>query len=215
MRRVHAQMVRDYQQSGMYSSLVKQGVISAQRAREIINSVRTGRTKPSKLNLDTTDPAQWLLLTDSGQSYAILYDQKIYDLPEKMLDQSNHWANKMIIAMVTVAGTQQIFVNRTYGPPRIQSLLLEVMLNAELDQPVVLEPDQYNWVKRLEPALQTEKITDSVGGGKPRTQYRVQLTKPTLHWQTMAQHEQQYRKNHDKYDEMYVRILEMAEALAD
>lgn len=210
MRRVHAQMVRDYQQSGMYSFLVKQGTISAARAREIINSVRTGRTTKTNLNLDTTDPRDWLLLTDEDASYALLYDRKIYDLPPNMLE--THWTENMIIGMVAIGGNKNYFIDRSYGTPKIKSFLLEVILNGE-PEPIILEPETYTLLKRMESKLQVKNITGDAGGGVPRPQVQVKLVQPTLNWQAMSNRENMYRKKRDPYGEMYSRILEIAESL--
>lgn len=210
MRRVHAQQVRDYQQSGMYSFLVKQGTISAARAREIINSVRTGRTTKSNLNLDTTDPRDWLLLTDENASYAVLYDRKIYDLPPNMLE--THWTENMIIGMVAIGGSKNYFIDRSYGTPKIKSFLLEVILNGE-PEPIILEPEMYELAKRMEPKLEVKRITGDAGGGVPRPQIQVKLAQPTLNWQAMSNRENMYRKKRDPYGEMYSRILEIAESL--
>ena len=87
-----------------------------------------------------------------------------------------------------------------------------MILNGE-PEPIILEPETYTLLKRMESKLQVKNITGDAGGGVPRPQVQVKLAQPTLNWQAMSNRENMYRKKRDPYGEMYSRILEIAESL--
>lgn len=203
-KRMHSEMVRDYVSSGMYSYLVNNGVITVERAKEIIDSVSLKRPhKKDTLNLNTSNPNDWLVMINDSVSYAIIYDKKIYDLPEEMLDGS-HWEDRFIKGSIAIGGREPYHLTGTAGDPKIKAYLIEIMLNGEIGSPLVLDPDEYNLVKDL-----TGLDVSDAGQGK----YLCTLPQPTLNLRKISNTETRYRKRFDKYDEMYHRITELADSM--
>ena len=211
IKRVHSAMVRDYMSSGMYSHLVNQGIITVDRAKQIIDSISATKPKPDDIDLNTNDPADWLITGDD--SYILIYDRKFYDLPPQYMDTGNHWVERYVKGFVAVGGRQQFFVDRIYGDTKIRSFLIEALMNTS-QEPLLLEQDQYQLIERLEPVLNTQQVEGRVNG-PPRPMIQVQLTKLTVDINAMFNQEKSYRDNRDQYDEIYIRILELAESLSE
>ena len=89
LHRVWSKMVREYMESGFYSHLVRNGHITAEKAKSIMSSIGE-RTKQSQANYNTKNPKDWLLMTD-GARFAMLYDKKIYDVDEPDADNMQMW----------------------------------------------------------------------------------------------------------------------------
>lgn len=212
-RRVHAEMVRDYMASGMYSHLVNTGVISSERAKEIISSIGERSRRPPQKNLNTNDPRDWLIMTDSGSSYVIVYDKKIYDMGEEFLDNSNaYWTEKFIIAMVAIGGPDNFTtIDRSYGPEKIVIKMIEILLNGEYPNPIYLEENVTNILKNM----MGDKLNTEAVKKENRTMYKCWIDKPTVNIQSIIKIEQATRKKHDQYDELKTRIQEIAESLAE
>lgn len=211
-RRVHTAMVREYMSSGMYSHLVNTGILTKERAKEIINSISKNNKKPTQKNLNTTNPEDWLLMTDSGQSYAILYDKKIYQLDKDYIDTSDYWVEKFIIGMVGIGGPDNFnTIDRTYGSIKVVGKLVGILINGEYPKPIYLEQDMFNIVKTtMGDNLNNEKITK-----ENRTMYKCWVDSPTVNISGFMMQENNIRKKYDQYDELKVRIQELAESLAN
>lgn len=209
--RVHDEMVREYLSSGFYSHLVKTGQITAGRAKEIIAGVQP-KKQPQQRNLNTADPKDWLLMTNS-QSFVILYDKKLYELEDLDDDDIQHWIDRHIIGMASLAsmgGDSSAWVNRTYGPDRIKGFLLAALLQMEPGEPIRMEPDE----AQLAANHLGDKLKE-VPKQRPGDfdQYYVENRDKT--WRYMGNQEQQYRKHRDPYGEWYARIIEWAESLGN
>lgn len=211
-RRVHTKMVREYMSSGFYSYLVKNSIITTERAREIINSISERQSTKTQKNLNTKNPEDWIIMTDDGQSYAILYDKKIYELDNDYIDKNDYWVNNFIIAMVGIGGPARFnFVERTYGPKKIVAKLYEILINGEYPEPIYLEEDQYNSIKNI----MGNKLNSKPVKVETRTMYKCWVDNPTVNVKSISNSEQKIRKKYDQYDEMKVRIQELAESLAN
>jgi len=211
-RRVHTKMVREYMSSGFYSYLVKNGIITADRAKEIINSIGERQSKKPEKNLNTNNPDDWLIMTDDGQSYAILYDKKIYELDSDYIDENTYWVDNFIIAMVGIGGPARFnFVERTYGPKKIVTKLYEILINGEYPEPIFFEEEQYNSIKNI----MGNKLNSKPVKVETRTMYKCWVDNPTVNVKSISNSEQKIRKKYEQYDEMKVRIQELAESLAN
>lgn len=210
-RRVHSEMVRDYMASGMYSYLVNSDVISKERAKEIINSISDKKSKPKQKNLNTNNPEDWLIMTDSGSSYVILYDKKIYDLEKDYIDTSNYWVEQFIIGMVAIGGLDNFTtIDRRYGSDKIVIKLIEILINGEYPKPIYFEEDIANLLK----TMMGEKLNMEPVTKENRTMYKCWVDRPTLNISQIMKNEKNIRRKYDQYDEMKYRIQELAESLA-
>lgn len=209
-RRVHSEMVRDYMASGMYSYLVNSDVISKERAKEIINSISDKKSKPKQKNLNTNNPEDWLIMTDSGSSYVILYDKKIYDLEKDYIDTSNYWVEQFIIGMVAIGGLDNFTtIDRRYGSDKIVIKLIEILINGEYPKPIYFEEDIANLLK----TMMGEKLNMEPVTKENRTMYKCWVDRPTLNISQIMKNEKNIRRKYDQYDEMKYRIQELAESL--
>jgi len=212
LRRVHAAWVRDYMESGFYSHLVKTKQITVGQARTVIQSVRADRPpKTQQKNYDTSNPRDWLMMSD-GQSFAILYDKKIYEIEDPDWHENQWLIDRFIIGMASLSdyGTgSPPMINRVYGVnDQVKARMLEVLMNQMVGHYIRMD-DEYAAILRshmgrafqMEPPLQK--------GGYPK----YYTNQETVDWKRPARVEQQYRKRFDPYDEWYARIIDWAENL--
>ena len=210
-RRVHSEMVRDYMSSGMYSHLVNTGVITKERAKEIINSISDKKSKQKQKNLNTNNPEDWIIMTDSGSSYVILYDKKIYELEDDYIDTSNYWVEQFIIAMVAIGGPDNFTtIDRSYGSDKVVTKLIEILISGEYPKPIYFEEDVANRIK----TMMGEKLNMEPVTKERRTMYKCWVDNPTVNISQLMNLEKNIRQKYDQYDEMKYRIQELAESLA-
>lgn len=208
IRAVHADAVREYMRSGFYTHLVKQGTITKDRVWDIISSIPQRGPKQPEKNLNMNDPRDWLLMTDED-SHAIIYDRKIYDL----LDDDPRWdywveqAIKGMISLGSFGTSDHPFVSRISGSDRTKAYLLELVLNFEIGGKIRLDPDEAVLVqRRIGDALHHQPTP---GPSDPDLYW---IEGPTMKVAGLGDPERRYRKQHDQYDEIYHRIMELADA---
>lgn len=202
-KRVHAQMVRNYMESGFYSYLVKNEIISAGKAKAIINSIKVDRPKKDNKNLSSNDPNNYLVMTD-GSSYAVMYDKNILKLD---FDADDYWVETFIKGFISIGGTNKnmIWIEKTYGTNQIVSKLLEIILTGELGEKILMEKDEFEKYGNIK-GIQTENFENRI---------YVWLTNPNINVNKLIYSEKKVRKPHDPYDEIKYRIHELAEQMAN
>jgi hypothetical protein len=202
-KRVHSQMIRDYMESGFYSHLIKSGVISVGRAKEIISSIKTSRPKKDDKNLSSDDPKNWVVLTD-GSTYAVLYDRGLLKLD---FDKDEYWISNFIKGFISIGGSNpnMIWIEKTYGNDNIVGKLLEILLSGEVGEKILLEEDEYKRFGTI-PNLKTKKAE--------RNRIYVWLEYSNINVNRLVQLELRIRKPIDPYDEKRHRIQELAEQIA-
>lgn len=209
--RVHDEMVREYLSSGFYSYLVKTKQITANRAKAIISGIQPRKTHP-KRNLDTSNPQDWLLLTD-GSSYSVLYDKKIYELDDIDSDDVRHWVDRHIIGIVSIASygsDVSPWVNRAYGRDKIKAFLLTSLLQMEPGQSIRMNQSEAELTKSV---IGNDLIEVPSNRPGDSVAYYTNTTNPV--WNHMMNQERKYRKTVDPYGEWFSRILSWAENLGD
>lgn len=201
-KRVHSQMVRNYMESGFYSHLVKSGVITPTRAKQIISSIKTNRPKKDNKNLSSDNPENWIIYTD-GSTFAILYDKGLYDLD---FEKDEYWIESFIKGFISVGGSNKnmIWIEKTYGKDNIVTKLLEILLNGELGERILLEKSEYEKYKNIK-GLKSKEFESRIF---------VWLETPTLNINRIIQKELKIRKPRDPYDEILYRLHETAEQMA-
>ena len=209
--RVHDKMVREYMSSGFYSYLVKTGQMSMDKVKKIIGGIQPQKQYPQK-NLNTGDPKDWLLMSD-GQSYAILYDKKLFELDDIDNDDSRYWINRYIIGMADIRSYGKDYptwINHTLGTDKIKGFLIASLLQMDVGDVISMNDDELKLAQNyLGDGVIKKKESDEEW---PTTGYYVETD--TGIWKQMAQIEKRYRKQFDPYNEWYARILEYAESLA-
>jgi hypothetical protein len=97
--KVHREFVRDALNNGTYSAYVREGKMSMDRVKEIIQSAQLAmRPKKSDQNLNSNDPKDWMLYV-GGYGDFIMYDKKLKDTIE---DPHGFWSEKMMKGYVLV-----------------------------------------------------------------------------------------------------------------
>jgi hypothetical protein len=207
-RRVHSQMVRDYMESGFYSYLVKNDVITSARVKAIVGSILSRPSKQKQKNLDTTNTSDWIIMTDEGSSYVIVYDKKLYQFTKDDIDYNDYWIEKFIIGMVGIGGSDKFtYIDRKYGPDNVISKSIEILINGEYPKPVYLEESEYNLIRNKN--IKSEKINKN-----NNVMYKCWVNSPTVNIKQISNKEKKIRQKYDEYDELRYRIHEIAESLA-
>lgn len=202
--RVHAEFVRDALKFGIYTNMVKDGSITVARVKEIINSAVKIKQNNSNIDLDSSNPKNWLLYV--GKNDFIVYDKKIKDID---IDDPkyNYFSDNMIKGLVHIVNNNGAFLHNfgaeTIGLRRfLISCAVEYCNNNNID--LYLEKDE---PKYLSPDIgKVEETTNKIGFASQR----VIPTGKRIDYISMGKLERKWRKSFDRYDEFYHRILEMA-----
>lgn len=214
LRRVHAAWVREYLESGFYSHLVKTKQITLAQVKAITASVTVKRpVQTQQKNLDTTNPSDWLLMSD-GQSFAIIYDKKIYEVDEPDWHENQWLIDRHIIAMASLSdyGTgSPPMVNRVYGiNDQVKAQVLEVLMNQMVGHYIRMYDEEAELLRaKMGRAFQVEPPVKT--GDYPK----YYTNRETEDWRRPARIEKAYRKRFDPYDEWYARIIDWAETLGN
>lgn len=206
VRRIHGDFVRDYLKKGFYSLLVRSGQMSAERAKEIINSayLSPSENQPRNLKLDN-NPQDWLLYAHEGTF--IIYNKKLKDLLGNV-DEDDYWHNKAIddaiIGLANIGGGYNDKTLRLWSLGGINDnikkylLLLAVSWAAQENDPLfIFEPQR----KYVDPS----KINLDENGW-------ATLKGQPINIQPLANQEKKFRDSFDQYSEFYYRLLELADA---
>lgn len=195
-RKVHGEFVREYLQKGFYSYLVKQGKMTAQRAKQIIDSADL-RIKKSNLNLSNDNPDDWLLYARDGTF--IVYDKKLKDVIE---NEDIFWSERFIKAFAFVGGghDEKIYILHQIGgdTEKLKKFAFKLAVgwaNEEGDLLKVYDEDIH---------LAGEEYEVEKG--------MVKLKSPPVDYKYLSRQEAKWRKSFDKYGEFEYRLLELADA---
>jgi len=202
-QRVHSEYVREYMNSGMYSHLVKTKQLSAERAKEIIDSINP-RSKKTQKNLNSNDPNDWLLFAD-GDCF-ILYDKKLKDVID---DEDHFFKEKMIKGTILARESSDIYRIIYFGGEtqeiKKQMITLSAMRAAYYKLPLAVELEDSIFID-------TSKIKiierDTVKPGFKS--HLVYYQGPIVNTENLGQKEKQFRNKFDKYEEFSVKMQELA-----
>lgn len=207
IKRVHAEMVRDYLRDGIYTELIKQGVITKDKVQDIVKGLPKKKEKQQK-NLKTNDPKDLLVMTDDGQSHVIVYNKNIFDqdFDEQPTD---FWAKQFVHGSLMLGGDggSVPFISRLHGSDKIKAFMIEIMLNGKVGESIKLNDDESTLMKKkLDDKLKVEKY------GNETDDDHYYIESPTMNVKGIGRAEEKYRKRHDRHDEWYHRIQEMGDA---
>lgn len=205
--KTYQEFVRDALSSGLYTSLVKKGEIRADRVKEIIASAKLkDKIKSTKLDVNTNDPADWLLYV-GGYGDFIMYDRKLKDIYQ---DTSYHyWIEKMIKGATLVRehpDGNALIVQFHGANDQIKKFLMSCVLSYCFNEKMALyvDPEDISYVdSRLGDA---KKQPDMKSGHK---RYFV-TPKASINYEPMGRSEKSFRKSFDQYDEFKNTVLEVA-----
>lgn len=197
-RKVHREMVRDYLKTGMYGHLVKSGIVTLDRVKEIIASAGLpDKTKPKpEKNLNFRDTKTWRLYHEYGT--LILYSSGLRDV----IEDNQYFAEKAIIGVIHV--TDKNFVNSLYGVnEKVKSYMLALAGNDH--EQLIVDVEDFPYVDGRFRVL-NEKPNRDAGF----LSHAIEYVGPRYPVQEMAALEKRWRKGFDRYDEFYHLLLELA-----
>lgn len=198
--KVHKEFVSEYLRNGFYSHLVHQGVLTSKRAKEIIDSVQVKSKPKNKDDFNTSNPKNWLLYGDMG--VFIIYDKKLRNIIEQEGDDEYYWKEEAIKGYSYVTSGYHSDKLRLFSLGGVTDdinkfmLLLAVTWANEEDDPLYIEKEYRKYVD--------DKLVDMDEQGL------ANIKKP-IDYKEMVREEKKFRKSFDKYDEFYVRLLELAD----
>lgn len=186
--RIWADRVRTFMKNGWYSEFVKTGEITSDKVKEIVSKL------PNKKNIEKkkkdTRPAEPLIYSDLDNSF-VIYDKKFFEDRDE----------KYIYAYG--------FLRDTGGKPYVFTLDYDKTYE-KIATYVIFQIAYDNKEKLLIKSPPSDHISvDGVKGIVVDGDYAY-LTQPALNLKKYANAEKQYRKQHDKYDEAYYSIIELA-----
>lgn len=194
LKKYHAQKVREYLANGFYSYLIKKGHISKEKAKEIISNLPEKKTNKNNLDLNFNKPEDILLMYYHGDY--VIYNKKAYDFYQTELEAKFDFLKEKIIKghfrilyldhSDEYNGRLQIF---EYDTPEYKALLQNALIYEIVKNNIELKKDT--------------TLKDAIGD----------FNKKNLDLNRIAnkiKEEAKYRKNHDKYQEIETRIVEMA-----
>lgn len=203
-QRVHREFVSDALKSGFYSKLVREGIITAARVKEIIASIVPKKAK-EKLDFGSDDPKDWMMFVDNYGSF-IVYDRKMADVIERT--DRELFLERMIkgyvyCAISDINNTARI---RVFGAssPKLSRLLLGCAYTFAKAHGCRLwvEPEEYDI-----PGFQYGEEEKVIGHKSKEI-----INGPSIDYAMMGKAEEHFRKTFDKYDEFKHRMHEIADS---
>ena len=206
--KVHREFVRDYLKSGFYSYLIRNGTLTKERVKEIVESAfpkNKETKKPSQFkNLKSNDPSDWLLYAQDGAF--ILYDKKLKDIPESNEEQEIFWQERMVKGYVYPGpwSRPNYLQIKKFGADseKLKKFMMALALSyaAEEDDWLIIENEDLKYVPEDHEAKQINNHETAIKiKGKP------------IRYQAMTHAEKFFRKGFDQHNEFHHRILELAE----
>jgi len=181
--------VREYLSSGKYSRLVKNGTITKDKVKEIVKSANL---KPKKKIQTKTPSKPDILIYVDLDGVFVIYDKKFYE------DQSEDYIYGHGF-LRDIRDGEKMYVFAIDYEPAYKKMATMIIFHIakhekiklytkvppsdvlELDYPEIVKKDDYAWLK-----------------------------KPIIDIIEVKKHEEEYRNRHDKYDEIFYSLLEMA-----
>lgn len=210
--KVHRETIRDALASGKYRDLIAKGEITLARVKEIVASanLKDRPTPQSTINLDTSDPANWLVYGEYGAF--IVYDKKLRqiheDHPEWEETAVKGYALVRIIHHWATGGAESgILVQFGADSPQVKKMLLALCAShcAEEKVDFAVDPSE---MPLIDAARYEIGETDMKTGYK-RTHVRI---KKPLDTHLMTELDRRFRRGFDRYGEFKNTLIELAEA---
>lgn len=208
LKRVHSEMVREYLRDGIYTELIKQGVLTKDQVKEIVGGL-TDKPKKDNKKLNTSNPEDMLVMTDDGQSHVIIYNKNIFDQDFDEHD-SDFWAKKFVKGSLMLGGFggNVPFISRLHGSDKAKAFMIEMILNGNVGERLRLDDEE---AKLMKAKLGDKLKVEPYGNETDDDHYYIE--EPTMgNMKGLGKAEEKYRKSRDQYDEWYYRIQEMGDA---
>lgn len=201
---VHREFVGEYLRNGFYSHLVRQGTITTERVKQIVDSARLAEKKPKpEKDLNMNNPENWLLYAKDGTF--VLYDKKLKDHAKD--EFLSYWQEQAIKGLAFVGGgmtngTEYRLHKLGGDTPKIKEFMLILALSwaKEENDPVFIHKEDRDVVNQ-------DKVEMKNGWATLKIE--------PINYKPMARQETLFRKSFDKYDEFWTIMVELAEAKFD
>jgi hypothetical protein len=205
--KTHREMVRDALKSGLYTKLVRQGKMSVERVKEIVDSAKLSVRQPAAKGDYSSTPKDWVLYV--GDSDFILYDRKLKD----MIDEVGHWSywtEKMVKGLVLVREPregQAIVVRFGGDTDKIKTLMISCAMSYCKNEGIAfnIDPEDRKYVDPKYGAVSEE--SHYLTGFE---RYTVTISDDIPNFAAWAPIERQFRKSFDQYGEFKNSMMEIA-----
>ncbi len=202
--RVHREFVRDALASGLYTNLVRQGTLTMERVRVIVESAHINmRNQKQNIDLSSSKPDSWLLYADLHGSF-ILYDRKLLDVMDSDVHEAH--IDRMVKGYVYAMAHESAGITRIkqFGADtkQLQSFMLSLAYTVSKvhELPLWVEPEEYG-LKGFEYGPENNVVGYSS---------REVLSGHMVDYRAMVDEERRFRKRFDQYDEFLHRLQELA-----
>lgn len=187
--RIHREFVASAAQQGFYNREVRSGRMSAERAKEIINSI-TARPVTKDDDSMSRDKSKWMFFSPDDATLAV-YSQNLVDYLERDYEYDGHMADKAIKGYVhAIDRGNRITLIGGASDDDILNLMVYHMANKFPD--LTLSSDFP--VDRLKD-VELENM-----GVRYNDEYRV-ISAPNIDLTPLTIKEKKWRKSFDRYDE--------------
>ena len=199
---VHREFVRDALRNGLYSKLLRQGTLTMERVREIVESAKLHMTNQKRsLDLSTNNPDDWLLFSDNHGTF-ILYDRKLSDILGK--DIAEKHVEAMIKGYVYALHDGEVTRIKQFGGEgeKLRAFMLALAYTtAEVNRSTLwVEPEEYDLA-----GFQYGDEENVVGfRSRPVTHGHL------IDYIAMAEREKRWRKARDPHQEFEHEMHELA-----
>jgi polyhydroxyalkanoate synthesis regulator phasin len=106
LRRFHTRQVKKYLQNGIYSDLVKKGEITAERAKEIINSITKETKQKTGSELSKIYGGTGKLMYYLTDNTVIIFDMSVKEIMDKRENFSDRFLKKLIKCYIYLSSFQ-------------------------------------------------------------------------------------------------------------
>ena len=203
LRKVHQSFVRDYMTNGTYSQLVRKGVITSARAKEIMKSANIDQKSKEKSNVGETNEK---FLWSNDTNAWIVYDANLRNvIQDESVDEL--FSEKLIHAFCFIVNEEPTYLFQLdYNQEKYGKLVLEAALAEVERHGDELRIRNENWKEVHE---RVKKLGYDVEIDEPFPEGEI----PYSHIKKFTNAEKRWRKSFDQYDEFQILMQELAEKL--
>lgn len=201
-KKVHSLFVKEYLQKGFYSYLIQNGKITLEKVKEILKSANIENKKHKEVDLNTNNPANWLLFNDNGTF--IIYDKKLKDLYQ---EEDDYWQEIAIKGVGDVGpASNNNYRLRTFGGENneVKKLIMYACVSwaAEEDnKPLIVYNEDLPFVNQQ--IMKIDKKQNQIYA-------LVSLLEKPFDYKQLKKQEKLFRKTFDVHDEFYHSLINLS-----
>lgn len=211
-RSYHARRIRRAMTNGTYSRAVRDGTITASRAREIIASLPERHKKTVLPDLSLSPVTRYMLYHNGYGDYC-LYDPKLaWIFKNQQFDPTGYWQDRFLLGHAHISGKNGDRLYHLSGATnRHAAIMMAISLeHASKEQTNLIVPEAYTTL------IQDGKHTVSEPTIAPGSLSRIVTPGKTPRLiPYMTAMERQFRRKFDQYNEFEIFMQESINAMTD